>query len=116
MPKIDYIPVGDYLLPAITLRDPPDAEPLTKYGMMRKRHLKEYHKIAYGLMLNHEELYPHCRAIQRAAEERMDELLAQLVQTNPPPDKIVCGLSWAQHMAGLHHSAEEIIFAELIYA
>jgi hypothetical protein len=30
MPKIDYIPVGDYLLPAITLRDPPNAKLLTK--------------------------------------------------------------------------------------
>jgi len=116
MPKIDYIQCGDYFLPAITLRDPSDAEPLTKYGMMRKRYLKEHRKITYGLMLTREELYPHCRAVQRQAEGRMDELMIQLAQRNPPPDKTACGLAWAHHMAGLHHTAEEIIFAEIIYA
>jgi len=108
--------VGDYLLPAITLRDPPDAEPLTKYGMMRKRYLKEHKSIAYGLMLTREELYPHCRAVQRQAEERMDALMEQLAHRNPPPDKAACSLTWAQHMAGLHRTAEEIIFTEIIYA
>ena len=34
--EITYTRVGDYLLPDIILSDPPDAEPLTKYGMMRK--------------------------------------------------------------------------------
>jgi len=116
MPEITYTRHGDYLLPDIVLSDPPDAEPLTKYGMMRKRHLKEHHKITYGLMLTQEELYPHCRAVQRLAEGRMDELMIQLAQRNPPPDKAACGLTWAQHMVGLHHTAEEIIFAELIYA
>ena len=58
MPELTYTQRGDYLLPDIVLSDPPDAEPLTKYGMMRKRHLKEHHKITYGLMLTREELYP----------------------------------------------------------
>jgi hypothetical protein len=115
MPKIDYVPVGDYLLPAITLRDPPDAEPLTKYGLMRKSYLKTHRPILYNQLLLAEKLYPHLRATQRAAEERMDTMMVQLAQRNPPPDKAACSLLWAQHMAGLHHTAEEIIFAELIY-
>ena len=100
MPELTYTQRGDYLLPDIVLSDPPDAEPLTKYGMM----------------LTREELYPHCRAVQRQAEGRMDELMSQLTKRNPPPDKAACSLTWAQHMATLHHTAEEIIFAELIYA
>jgi hypothetical protein len=77
MPNISYTLVGDYFLPNICLRDPPDAEPLTKYGMMRKRHLKEHRKITYGLMLTREELYPHCRTVQQQAHARLDELMAQ---------------------------------------
>ena len=115
MPKIDYLPVGDYLLPAIALRDPPDAEPLTKYGLMRKSYLKNHRRIFYNRLLLAEELYPHLRETQRAAEERLDVLMVQLVQHQPPPDKATCGLTWAQHMAGLHHTAEESILAELIY-
>jgi hypothetical protein len=36
MSDITYTRVGDYYLPNIILSAPPDAEPLTKYGMMRK--------------------------------------------------------------------------------
>jgi len=115
MPKIDYIPAGEYLLPAITLRDPPDAEPLTKYGLMRRSYLKEHRPILYNQLLLQEKLYPHLRTAQRAAEERLDTMMAQLTQRDPPPDKAACALSWVQHMAGLHHAAEEIILAELIY-
>jgi hypothetical protein len=42
-------------------------------------------------------------------------LMEQLTQRDPPPNKAACSFSWAQHMAGLHHVAEEIILAELIY-
>jgi len=114
MPKVDYIPVGEYLLPAITLRDPPDAEPLTKYGLMRRSYHKDHRPILYNQLLLQEKLYPHLRATQRAAEERLDTMMEQLAKRNPPPDKAACSLSWAQHMAGLHHTAEEIILAELI--
>ena len=112
--EITYTLIGDYLLPNITLRNPPDAEPLTKYGMMRKRYLKEHRAITYGRLLLREELYPHCRAVQRAAEERLDMLMEQLVRRNRPPDRATCSFTWAQHMAGLHHAAEEIVLAELI--
>jgi len=115
MPKIDYIPVGDYLLPTITKRDPHDAEPLTKYGRMRRAYLKDHRPILYSQLLLQERLYPHLRATQRAAEERMDTMMVQLAKRDPPPDKAVCGLSWAQHMSALHHTAEETILAELIY-
>jgi len=115
MPKINYIPVGEYLLPAITLRDPPDAEPLTKYGLMRRSYLKNHRPILYTRLLLTERLYPHLRATQRAAEERLDTMVAQLTQRDPPPEKAACPLSWARHMAALHHTAEEIILAELIY-
>ena len=111
MPKIDYIPAGEYLLPAITLRDPPDAEPLTKYGLMRRSYLKEHRPILYNQLLLQEKLYPHLRA----AEERLDTMMAKLAQRDPPPDKAACALSRARHTARLRQAAEEIILAELVY-
>jgi len=115
MPKIDYIPVGEYLLPAIILRDPPDAEPLTKYGHMRRSYLKDHRPILYNQLLQQEKLYPHLRATQRAVEEHLATMLEQLTKRNPPPDKAACSLSWAQHMMALHHTAEETILEELIF-
>ena len=115
MPNIEYFPVGDYLIPNITLRDPPNAEPLTKYGLMRRSYLKKHRLIFYNQLLLSEKLYPHLRDTQHAAEERLDTLMTQLVKRNPPPDKAKDGLAWAAHMNTLRHTAEETILSELVY-
>jgi hypothetical protein len=86
-----------------------------KYGMMRKHFLKEHLPIPYCCMLLSEKLYPHCREIQQQAHDRLDMLMEYLTLSNPPPDKATDGLAWAAHMGMLHRTAEEIIFAELIY-
>ena len=116
MPEITYTQVGDYYLPNIILSDPPDAEPLTKYGIMRKHYLKHYRPLVYGKMLACEEVYPHCRDIQHQAQERMDILMEQLTKRNPPPNKATDGLAWAAHMGMLQQTAEEIVQYELIYS
>ncbi|MCL2616611.1 MAG: TnpV protein [Defluviitaleaceae bacterium] len=116
MPNITYTLVGDYYLPNIILSDPPDAEPLTRYGMMRKNFLKEHRPISYGQMLLQEKLYPHCRDIQRQAHERLDTLMAHFMSNNPPPDKATNNLAWASHMDMLRHTAVEIVLSELIYS
>ena len=115
MSKITYTKAGDYLLPNIALSETWEAEPLAKYGMIRKRYLKEHRPISYGRMLLSEKLYPHCREIQQQANERLDSLMGHLTEHNPPPNKAVDGLAWAAHMGMLHHTAEEIIFSELVY-
>ena len=115
MPNITYTPVGDYLLPNIFLRDPPDAEPLTRYGLMRKNFLKEHRSITYNRMLLSEELYPHCGEIQNQAQKRMDTLMEYFALNNPPPDKATDSLAWAAHMNILKRTAMEIVQNELIY-
>ena len=69
--EIDYIPVGDYLLPAVKQSDPPDAPPLGYYGVRRKAYLREHRPILYNSLLLREELYPQLRETDEAAENRM---------------------------------------------
>ena len=69
--ELDYIPVGDYLLPAIKLSDPPDAPPLGLYGELHKRYLREHRPILYSKLLLSEKLYPMCREIDEAARSRL---------------------------------------------
>jgi len=113
--EITYTKVGDYLLPNITLNEPPNAEPLTKYGFMRKYYLQDHRPVLCRQMLMSEELYPHCHEVQRQAENRLKFMMEQMVKSNPPPDKGTDPLGWAAHMNMLKHSVEEVIFAELIY-
>ena len=68
--ELDYIAVGDYLIPAIKLSDPPDAPPLGLYGELHKRYLKEHRSILYSQLLLSEKLYPLCREIDEAARSR----------------------------------------------
>jgi len=116
MPDITYTLVGDYFLPNITLRDPPDAELLTRYGMMRKNFLKEHRPISYNRMLLSEELYPHCRKIQQDAHRRLDSLMSDILVFRPPPNKNADNLAWAAHMTEIHRLAEKMMLDEIVYA
>jgi len=115
MQKITYSQVGDYLLPDVALSDPPDAEPLAKYRMMRKRFIKQHKPILYSRLLLSEKLYPHCREIQHTAENWLTDMMGQLVQRDPPPDKAADGLAWAAHMNTLHNIVEETILSKLVH-
>ena len=68
--ELDYIQVGDYLLPALKLSDPPDAPPLGLYGELHKRYLREHKSMLYSKLLLSEQLYPLCREIDEAAQSR----------------------------------------------
>jgi hypothetical protein len=89
--EIEYIRHGDYLLPNITLSEPPNAPPLGVYGMRHKAYLREHRPILYSKLLLSGRLYPLCREIDEAAEGRLaaigdpeiarEVILAELVYT-----------------------------------
>jgi len=116
--KITYSKHGDYLLPNLTLNEPPPetTNPLTKYGRMRRTFLKEHRAIYYNKLLLTEQLFPHLREAQHEADLLLDEFMAQLIKSNPPPSKEIDGLAWTNHMNELRYSAEEIVVNKLIYA
>ena len=89
--EINYIPVGDYLLPAIKLSDPPDAPSLGLYGELHKRYLREHRPILYSQLLLSERLYPLCREIDSAAAHRLRTISD-------------------------HEIAHEMVLSELVYA
>ena len=68
--ELDYIAVGDYLLPALKLSDPPDAPPLGLYGELHKRNLEQHRPILYSQLLLSEKLYPLWRSMDEAARSR----------------------------------------------
>jgi hypothetical protein len=117
MEQIEYIPVGDYLLPNIVLNEPPRelTEPITKYGAMRRSFLKEHHPITYNRLLLTERLFPHLREVQQAAHERLEAIMSDILAFNPPPDKATDGIAWAAHMTEIHRISEKIMLDEVVY-
>ena len=86
MSKITYTQVGDYLLPNIILhQQPPNVNPLGRFGRMRRRFLKEHRPILYNTLLLTEKLFPHLWEIDETAYNRLERgvseeiILAELV-------------------------------------
>jgi hypothetical protein len=70
MDNIRYTQHGDYMLPNIALSDPQNAEPLGRYGRMRRAFLKEHCPILYNQLLLSEQLFPHLREVDAISDER----------------------------------------------
>ena len=70
--EITYTLVNDYFFPDIRLNEPPleMVIPLGKYGMLRKKYLKEHRTILYNILLLKEKLYLHLRDTDEIARER----------------------------------------------
>ena len=77
--EITYTRVGDYLLPNIALNEPPPgmAEPLGRYGRMRRAFLREHRTIFYNSLLLSEKLFPHLRDVDETANERRQRGVAE---------------------------------------
>lgn len=113
IPKLEYIQVGDFLLPNLSL-ERVDGD-IGRWGMMRKRFLKDHKPAVYSSMLLMDELNQHLIDIQKNAEERMDTLEEQLIKADPAPDKEKDGMAWTRHMNQIKHQAEEIVKEEMIF-
>jgi len=87
----------------ITPPETPIPEFLSKYGMMRRNYLEEHQPDLYAELLRDGELKSHCLEVQQIADNRLKNMMKQVVERNPPP------------MGMLKHSVEGIIYAELIY-
>ena len=112
--NVTYSTVGDYQLPNLILNQP--QKPLGKYGRLRRTYLKEHRPVAYSTMLLNGTLYPHLWEVEQTAENRMQQLMKELLERNPAPDKEKNQMAWVQHMNSLKAQAEEMILTELIYS
>lgn len=113
MKEVTYTQKGDYLIPDIQMMTT-ETRPLGKFGRMRKAFLEENNPMLLNNLILTEKLYPHLWEIQQAATVRMEQLMLQLLQKNPAPDKKTDQMGWVQHMNSLTAQAEEIVAAELI--
>ena len=115
MRELIYEKNGDYLIPNIGLEET-TSRPLGKYGRMRRAYLQENNTLLYNHLTLTGKLFPHLWEIQDTATMRVEQLMVQLMQQNPAPDKKTQQMAWVQHMNMLKAQAEETVIAELITA
>ena len=112
--NLTYTHCGDYLISDIQVNHTSD-KLLGKYGRMRRAFLAENNPMLYDDMVLTETLFPHLWEIDETARRRVEQIMTELLEKNPAPDKSTQQLAWVQHMSSLKAQAEEIVNAELIF-
>ena len=116
MKGLTYSRCGDYYIPDLKLSEQAGT-PIGKYGRMRKRYLEKHRPIFYNNLILTGRLYPHLLEIDKAANERMDTLMPQLMEAAGVDEALKAAdqIRWVGLMNTLKAQAEETILAELIF-
>ena len=119
MMNITYHKEGDYFIPDLYLakKEYKKDYQIGKYGHLRLQYLKEHKKAEYTIMLLDGTLRKHIVDTDIQAKERIEVLMKQMLNKNPIDESLkdTNPLKWTGLMNSYKHSAEEIIFKELIY-
>ena len=114
---MNYTRNGDYFIPNLTLSET-ETKPLGKYGRMRKKYLQEHRQVLWNQMILSENLYPHLREIDEAANRRLEQMMPELMKRSGVTEELKASdpMKWTGLMNNLKAQAEEVILAELILA
>ena len=109
---LGYTLHGDYYLPDIVL----DEEKPTygKYGMIRKRFLKEHRPAKYQYLLLTGKLTGHLNQVDKEVREQVEMLIEQMAEREGATEKMKAEqpMEWVRRMNAIKNAAEEIVFAE----
>lgn len=116
MQKLTYSQRGDYLFPDLTLPKADDI-PLGKFGLMRKKYLKEHRPATYQRLLLGGTLEEHLREIDHQASEMLTQLMDGLSERYRITEamKSQDQMRWVGEMNTIRAMAEEVVLNDLIY-
>lgn len=112
---IDYVLVGDYYIPMLTL--PEENRPIGRWGRMHQKYLKENRPGYYSSLLLTGKLWTYLADLDEQAQERLDRIMEQMKAAEGVTEKLKADdqLKWIQRMNSICNRAEEIIREEMIY-
>ena len=113
--KIQYIRVGDYYIPDLTL--PEETRPIGKWGRMHREYLREYQPIRYNSLLLSGKLWTYLADLNQQAQDRLKRMIDQMKVTEGVTEALKAAdpMTWVGAMNNIRDRAEEIILQELIY-
>ena len=115
--EMEYRQVGDVQLPVLELPEKPNRN-LTKYGLLRRRYLKENRPVLWGTMMMDVTLFSHLLEVEDQANEMLDQMMPSLAKEAGATEQLKARdpMKWVGLMNSCKAQAEEIILAELIYS
>ena len=113
--NLTYLRNVDYLFPDLSLED---ADlPIGKYGLLRKRYLKEHKRGWYSSLLLTGKRDAHLAEIDRTCTERVELIMNQLAQREGVTESLKAAdqMEWVRRMNSIRARAEESVLSELVY-
>ena len=113
--NINYIRVGDYYIPDLTL--PEETRPMGKWGRMHRDYLREYKPIQYNCLLLSGELWSYLADLNEQTQDRLERMIDQMKVTEGVTEELKAAdpMAWIGSMNNIRARAEELIREELIY-
>ena len=110
-----YTRNSDYLFP--DLRFEAENPPIGKYGLLRKRYLKEHRRGWYSSLLLTGKLDEHLAKIDHSCNERIELIMNQLARREGVTEALKAAdqMEWVHRMNNIRARAEEIVLSELVY-
>ena len=107
---------GDYDLPCLKLPEERTAY-IGVWGQRHLRYLKQHCKVLYTNLLTSGKLRSYLANIDEQAETMFFRLVEQMAQLNGVTESLKASdqMAWVQKMNNIRNSAQEIVYAELIY-
>lgn len=114
--ELTYTMKDGYRLPDLLPPQEPETA-LGKYGLLRRKYLKEHRKVLFTNLLTSGKLNEHLAEIDRTAKERMEQLVTEMARTEGVTEELKAAdpMKWVGLMNSLKAQAEEIILSELVY-
>ena len=113
--NLNYIRVGDYYIPDLTL--PEEPRPMGKWGRMHRDYLREYKPIQYNCLLLSGELWSYLADLNEQTQDRLERMIDQIKVTEGVTEELKAAdpMAWVGSMNNIRTRAEELIREELIY-
>lgn len=113
--NINYIRVGDYFIPDLTL--PEETHPIGRWGRMHREYLKEHRPIQYNCLLLSGKLWTYLADLNQQAQDRQERMIDQMKAAEGATEKLKAAnpMAWVGTMNNIRNGAEEIILQEQIY-
>ena len=112
-----YRQCGDFFIPEIALPGTP-RNAIGKYGRMRHLYLKEHRGVLYNAMILDGTLWSHLAEVDKTCKDRLDVLVLGMKEMQGITEELKARdpMAWVGAMNNIRNAAEEILFAEVIYA
>ena len=111
---LSYTLHGDYYLPDLEINE--EEPTYGKYGIMRKKFLKEHRSARYQYLVLTGKLTEHLNQVDKEAREKVEMLVEQMAEQWGVTEKLKMQdqMEWVGKMNNIRSRAVEIIDVELI--